>query len=124
MTSSHLSSLTEYNFKKNIGSSCYGEVNLFEIDEKLYVVKEFDLNKVSDDEERKNILNKLHEEYKLLKTGIKNVIKTHGAYHDKTKHTYKFSMDYCEENLFEFLQKGEAVSFEVLMNLVKDIVTG
>ena len=124
MSSPLLSSDKNYD-EKFIDAGTYGAV--FKItsksDNSTYAMKQINLKKflVND---RKDALADAKNEYNLFKKKIPNVLTSYGSHYDQANEVYRFSIDLMETDLYNFIIKNGALTFENFIPIFTDILSG
>ena len=125
MSSFLLSSDKNYD-EKYINGGSYGAV--FKItsksDNSTYAMKQINLTKFLKTSERQEALEDAKKEYDLYKKKIPNVLRSYGSHYDKTQEVYRFSIDLMETNLYNFILKNGALTFETFIPIFTDILSG
>ena len=88
-------------------------------DNKVYALKKVRLDR----KEQPNALAEAEAEYKLLKKGIPNVLKSYGSHHEPNE-KFIFSTDLMQMSLEKYIDKNGPLSFEKFFPIFKDILTG
>ena len=125
MSSHHLKYTNNFELKEFIDSGNFATVYKIAVheDQKEYAVKQINLNKF----EEKEKLSALHDarmEYLLLKKGIPNVLRSFGSFHDPKAGVFKFSTEYMEMNLDQYIKAKGSLTFNEFIPLFTDILTG
>ena len=125
MKSLQLQNSSKCFLKRTIGFSPFDQVDLYEIEGKLYAVKKIYLVKGSMEEQSEiELLNEKEREYSLMKKGLMNVLKIYDCYHDQVQGFYEQTMSYCNQNLKEFIQEQGSLNLQSFLPLFDSIVTG
>jgi serine/threonine protein kinase len=117
---------SEKNYEmKFVDSGAFGAV--FKITDKkdrsVYALKQINLKKIPPSE-RQAALADAQKEYKILKRGIPNVLRSYGSHYDESEMVFKFSTALMEMNLTNFIEKNGALSFENFIPIFSDILSG
>ncbi len=73
---------------------------------------------------QKEDLDAAIEEYRILKMGIPNVLRSYGSYWNKEDSIFMFTTDLMKCDLKELVRKEGPMSLENFFPIFKDIVTG
>ena len=118
-------------FKNNkffLRMGSFGTVYRIQVNENgrnnTYAVKEYNLKKLETPGMRSTALREIKEEYRHLKLNMNNIIKSHGSFYDNKEETFKFSIDYHEDNLINYLEKNGALPLDRFIPFLRDIVSG
>jgi serine/threonine protein kinase len=125
MTSPQLRSENFYKIEKFINAGAFGGICKISINEdsKIYALKQINLLNFSE-EQRKDVLIDSKNEYKLLRKGIPNVLRSYGSHYDQGEQVFKFSADFMEMNLTQLVEKKNSLTFSEFIPIFRDIISG
>ena len=125
MSSPQLKSENNYKIEKFIDAGNFGAVLKISIneDQKVYALKQINLMKHTA-KDRPAALLDAQNEYQLLRKGIPNVLRSFGSYHDTNDQVFRFSTEFKEMNLAQFINKNGPLPFERFIPIFQDILSG
>ncbi len=122
MTSPQLKCNQKYKLIEHIATGGFGSVYKIMIheDEKQYAVKHITLNQ---EEGQQSALEDAEMEYKLLKKGLPNVLKSFGSYYEPNR-KFLFSTELMEMTLLKHIEEKKSLVFDEFRPIFEDILTG
>ena len=125
MSSPQLKSNQNFEITDIIDSGNFGTIYKIRVheDKKEYAVKQINLGKF-DQEEKLSALHDARMEYNLLKKKIPNVLHSFGSFHDSKAEIFKFSTEFKEMNLDQYLKSKGTLTFKEFIPIFTDIVSG
>ena len=131
MSSPQLSKKENFNILEILGRGAFGIVSKIETkdDKKVYALKQIFLPGRNQSAEAMQCYEEAKREYKILKKGLKNVVRSFGSFYDPNANCFSFSMTHYKHNLEGYLKacfdkKNSNISFATFMPIFRDIISG
>jgi serine/threonine protein kinase len=125
MSSPQLRSEKNYKIEKYLDSGEFGTMFKISIneDQKVYALKQINLMK-HEAKDRPAALLHAQTEYEALRKGKPNVLRSYGSFYDSHEQVYRFSTEFMEMNLTQFIEKHGPLHFERFIPIFNDILSG
>ena len=132
MTSPRISRSENYEIiDPYLGKGSFGVVSKIKMKDTsdIFALKTVKLGDLSTPKEKEELLQESIFEYKLLKKGLPNVVRSFGSNYDQNNEKFMFSMEYYPQNLKQYVtsylnKTKNSMSFELFLPLFHDILNG